>query len=140
MSEDQDLTQTSAKPQEELFTDPAFKEMVDAGLFYGRKRSRTNPRMKPFILTNRNEIEIINLTKTQEGLDKAVQFLSDKVQVGGMVLIIGTQPPAEGAKAFAEEFGFPYVNSRWLGGTLTNFRIISNRIDHYKKLKADWAK
>jgi small subunit ribosomal protein S2 len=139
MSEDQELNQAPAK-QEELYADPAFKEMVDAGLFYGRKKSRTNPRMKPYILTNRNEIEIINLAKTEEGVEKAVAFLTGKTKSGGMVLFVATQPPAEEVKKFAEDLGFPYVVTRWLGGALTNFRIIGSRIDHYKKLKADWAK
>ncbi len=137
MSEDQTV---AAKPQEELYTDPIFKEMVEAGLFFGRKRSRTNPRMKPYILTNRNEIEIVNLTKTQESLDKAMAFLSGKIQTGANVLFVATQPPAEGTKALANEFGFPFADLRWLGGTLTNFKVISARIEHYKKLKADWAK
>lgn len=138
MSEDHVV---AAKPQqEELYTDPIFKEMVEAGLFFGRKRSRTNPRMKPYILTNRNDIEIVNLTKTQESLDKAMAFLSGKVQVGANVLFVGTQPPAGGVKTLATEFGIPFVDLRWLGGTLTNFKIISARIEHYKKLKADWAK
>jgi small subunit ribosomal protein S2 len=131
----------AGKVQEELYTDPIFREMVEAGLFFGRKRSRTNPRMRPYILTNRNEIEIINLTKTQESLDNALAFIKERVTKGGIPLFVGTQPPAaESVRALATEFGFPFVVTRWLGGTLTNFRIISARIEYYKKQKADSAR
>lgn len=137
MSEDQ---ATIANQQEEIYNDPVFKEMVDAGLFFGRKRSRTNPRMRPYILANRNEMEIINLAKTHEGMEKAAEFLASTVRSGGSVLMVGTQPPAAAIQDLAKEFNFPNVVSRWLGGTLTNFQVINRRVEYFKKLKADWAK
>ena len=124
---------------EELYPDPVFKEMVEAGVFFGRKKSRTNPKIKSFILTNRSGIEIVNLGKTMEVLEKTTVFLRDKVRNGALVLFVATQPPAEGAVELAKEFGYPVVTRRWLGGTLTNFSIISKRIEYFKKLKSDWA-
>lgn len=122
-----------------MYPDERFREMIDAGVFYGRKRSKTNPRMQPYILGNRNNIEIIDLGKTTEMLDLALAFLKEKVRSGGILLFAGTQPPAEGIRDVASEFHFPVVVTRWLGGTLTNFRIISKRIEYFKKLKSDWA-
>ena len=124
---------------EELYTDQEFKDMVEAGVFYGRKKSRTHPRMKSFIITNRNGIEIVNLSKTSDDTVKAAEFLRDKARNNALVLVVATQPAAESAVALAKEYGFPYVTRRWLGGTLTNFKIISKRIEYYKKLKADWG-
>jgi small subunit ribosomal protein S2 len=122
---------------EDLYPDPIFKEMVEAGLYFGRKKSKTNPKMKPYVLTNRNGIEVVNLAKTAEVLEQAALFLRDKVRNGGIVLFVATQPPADGAIALAKEFGYPFVLRRWLGGTLTNYKIISKRIEYYKKLKSE---
>jgi small subunit ribosomal protein S2 len=131
---------TFNKPQEDAALDEAAKAMVDAGVFYGRKRSKTNPRMKPYIAGNRNEIEIINIQQTEECLGKALAFLKEQVAKGGVVLFVGTQPPARGIEELAREFGFPVVTRRWIGGTLTNFKIISKRIEYFKKLRTDWEK
>lgn len=127
--------------QEDLYADEAYREMIDAGVFYGRKKSRTNPKMKGFVLGNRNGIEIINLPKTKESLDKALAAIKAKMQAKGYVLVVATQPAAaEAAKMLAEEFDFPYVNQRWLGGTLTNSKIILSRLDYYRKLRDGFAK
>ncbi len=131
--------QATAPKIEDLYPDPAFKEMVDAGMFFGRKKSRTNPRMKPYILTNRNGIEIVNLGKTVEVLERGADFLRDKIAENALVLFVATQPPARGAVELAKEFGCPVVSSRWLGGMLTNFRIIGKRIEYFKKLKSEWG-
>ena len=136
MAEEQ---QATTPKLEDLYPDPAFKEMVDAGLFYGRKKMRTHPKMKPYILTNRNGIEIVNLGKTVEVLERAADFLRDKVAENALVLFVATQPPAKGAVELAKEFGYPVVSARWLGGMLTNFKIIGKRIEYFKKLKADWG-
>ena len=136
MSDDQVIEQ---KPLEEAYPDPAYKEMADVGLFYGRKRSKTNPKMRPYILGNRNEIEIINLAKTKEVLETALAFLGEKVKAGGQVLLVGTQPAAQGVTDLAKELNLPLVSNRWIGGTLTNWKVISTRIEYFKKLKADMA-
>lgn len=134
MTEDQLAVKT-----EELFNEPALRDMVEAGIYYGRKKSKTHPRMKQLILGNRNGIEIINLLKTKELLDVALKVVEEKVKSGGNVLFVATQPQAEEVMALANEFSFPVVNKRWLGGTLTNGRIILARIDHFKKLRNDLA-
>ncbi len=122
----------------ELFPEESLKEVVEAGVFYGRRKSKTDPKMKPFVLANRGGIEIINLYKTLEDLTRVSEFVKEKVKGGGMVLLIGTQPAAyEKVDELAKEFGFPFVVNRWLGGTLTNFKIISKRVEYWKKLRHD---
>ena len=121
-----------------LYPDGHFKELIEAGVFFGRKRTKTNPRMRPYILVTRNEMEIINLEKTLEGLEQALLFLKEKVRSNATILLVGTQPQAvEGIIKLAKEFNMPSVTARWLGGLLTNFKILSKRNDYYKKLKAD---
>src|SRR5581483_7319699 len=71
------------------------REMMEAGVFYGRKKSKTNPKMRPFVLANRGGIEIINLQKTAESLEKAMDFIKEKVRQNGLPLIVGTEPAAE---------------------------------------------
>ncbi len=122
----------------DLYPDERFKELIEAGVFYGRKKTKTNPRMRPFILATRNNIEIINLQKTLEGLEKALVFLKEKFRNKETILLVGTQPQASDDTAkLAEEFNLPLVNTRWPGGLLTNFKIISKRVDYYKKLKSE---
>ncbi len=135
-----ELTQTQ-EPQSTAYPDAGSQEMIDAGMFYGRKKNRTHPRMRKFVLTNRSGIEIIDLEKTAEHLEKALLFIKEKVRDGGRILLIGTEPEAEEAiRGIAERFGLSYVTNRWAGGTLTNFKIISKRIEYFKKLVSDMAK
>jgi small subunit ribosomal protein S2 len=112
-------------------------EMAQAGVLFGHKKSKTHPRMKQFIGANRNEIEIMEPEVTLNGLSEAGKFLAGVLRAGGMVLAVGTTPASAGA---VEEFGMafkqPFVNSRWLGGTLTNFKVISERMKYYLDLKA----
>jgi len=118
----------------------ASREMLDAGVFYGRKKSKTNPRMRQFILANRGGIEIINLQKTSEMLEEACAFLKEKVRQNGLVLFVGTTPASEPSiLAMAKRFDLPFVTLRWVGGTITNFRIISRRVEYLKKLRSDLA-
>lgn len=113
-----------------------LRDMTMAGLFYGRKKAKTHPRMRKFIFATRNGIEIINLADTAAALRTATDFLAEAVKNGKQVLVVGTQPAAQGAvERFAKQFNFPYVIQRWLGGTLTNFGTISKRIEYLKKLK-----
>src|SRR4030042_3820068 len=106
-------------------------EMLKAGLHFGHKDSRWNPKMKPYIFGTKNNIHIIDLEKTLVAFQKALDFLRSVVQNGGKILFIGTKPQvrlllAETAKATDS----PYVNNRWLGGTFTNFGEIKGRLKH----------
>lgn len=127
-------------PAASMELDQATRDMVDAGVFYGKRKSKTHPRMKSTILANRGGIEIINLTKTGEELARVISFLKEKTNAGSLFLVVGTQPAAqEAVEAFAKTFKFPYVVNRWVGGTLTNFRIISQRVDYMKKIRSGLA-
>lgn len=117
-----------------------LEEMARAGILYGRKKSKTNPKMRPYIQATRSGIEIFDLTQTLAAIEKTREFLKELNQKGGMPLLVGTQPAAkEIIRNLADKFGFPYVTERWLGGTLTNFKTLSTRINYYLKLKADRA-
>jgi small subunit ribosomal protein S2 len=116
------------------------REMIDAGVFYGRTKSKTNPRMRQFILSNRGGIEVINLQKTAEMMDTAAAFITEKVRNNGLVLFVGIEPSAEvTVMRLAKKYKFPYVTFRWVGGALTNFKIISKRVEYLKKLRSDLA-
>jgi len=113
-------------------------EMAKTGLLYGRKKSKTHPRMKRYIYGTRNTIEIFDLSKVLAAAEKAQEFLKECVKKGGLALVVGTHPAAKSLiKDFATKFNFPYVAERWLGGTLTNFKTLSGRIAYYLKLKKD---
>ncbi|OGY61309.1 MAG: 30S ribosomal protein S2 [Candidatus Colwellbacteria bacterium RIFCSPLOWO2_12_FULL_43_11] len=121
-------------PEEEA----VLKTMMEAGLFYGMSRSKTNPKIKEYLSTTKSGIEIINLIETLKSLKAASQILKDKVRAGGVPLIVGTTPAVKPAvKALALKFGYPSVTERWLGGTLTNFKTISSRVQYLKKLRVD---
>ncbi len=122
---------------EEVANLPMLQEMIKAGLIYGRKKSKMNPKMKPYIYTFRAGIALFDLLKTSEGIAKAATFLKEKMAAGGKVLFVATQPSAKDLiKKLAEDLGQFYVVERWLGGMLTNYKTISSRIDRFKSLKA----
>jgi len=116
------------------------QEMMDLGVFYGGSKSRTNPKMKPYILSNRSGFGVINLRKTYSALKKTGALIEDAISKQGLVMFVGTSPSVKTAiKDSAIELDIPHVVERWLGGTLTNFETISKRIKYLKKLKADKA-
>ena len=121
--------------------DPALvEEMAKAGVLYGRKKSKTHPRMRPFIYTTRNSIEILDLPKTHEALDKAGEFIKEVAKKDGLVLVVGTKPAAQDlVENFGKKFSMPYVTKRWLGGTVTNFKTILKRTQFYQNLKTQEA-
>jgi small subunit ribosomal protein S2 len=124
-----------------MANDTLIKEIVREGIVFGHKRSKTHPKMKPYIGGMKNEIELMNPEQCLESLEKAASFLKEKKAVGGMFLMVATRPAAKRAiEAFAAEFGFPHVTNRWLGGTLTNYAMIGKRISHYEDLKDKSAK
>jgi small subunit ribosomal protein S2 len=113
-----------------------MKSLLEAGVHFGHRTRRWNPKMRPFIFTERNGIHIIDLQQTMGKLEEAYNFARDTVAQGGMVLFVGTKRQAqETVQAEALRCGMPYVTQRWLGGTLTNFRTIRSRIDYMLKLE-----
>ena len=118
-----------------------MKELLEAGVHFGHQTRRWNPKMRPYIFTERGGIYIIDLQQTQELLQAAHDFVRNLAERGGVVLFVGTKKQAQDAIASeASRVGMPYVNHRWLGGLLTNWRTISDRIAYLhelRRLKAD---
>ena len=113
-----------------------MKSLLEAGTHFGHPTRRWNPRMKSYIFTQRNGIHIIDLQQTLRLVERACEFVTDLVAGGGILLFVGTKKQAqESVAAEASRAGMPYVNQRWLGGTLTNWQTIKSRIDHMKDLE-----
>ena len=113
----------------------SMKQLLEAGVHFGHQTRKWNPKMKKYIFTARNDIHIINLEQTSEQVDKAYQFVRDVVASGKSVLFVGTKKQAADAvKEEAERCGMFYINTRWLGGCLTNFKTIKSRIERLNKL------
>jgi small subunit ribosomal protein S2 len=113
-----------------------MKALLETGVHFGHRTRKWNPRMKPFIFTERNSIHIIDLQQTLEALEEAYGLVRDTVSEGGRVLFVGTKRQAqETIQTEAERCSMPYVNARWLGGTLTNWRTIRSRIDELEELE-----
>ncbi|NLV75021.1 MAG: 30S ribosomal protein S2 [Chloroflexi bacterium] len=114
----------------------SMKQLLEAGVHFGHRSRRWNPKMRPYIFTERNGIHIIDLQQTIRGLERAYNFVRDTVAEGGTVLFVGTKRQAqENVQAQAERCGMPYITDRWLGGTLTNFRTIRSRIEYMLDLE-----
>ncbi|MBC5580052.1 30S ribosomal protein S2 [Anaerofilum sp. BX8] len=114
----------------------SMKQLLEAGVHFGHQTRRWNPKMKKYIFTERNGIYIIDLQKTVKMLDEAYSFVRDLAAEGGTLLFVGTKKQAQDSiREEAERCGMYYVNARWLGGTLTNFRTIRKRIDRLEQLK-----
>ena len=112
-----------------------MKQLLEAGVHFGHQTRKWNPKMKKYIFTARNDIHIINLEQTSEQVDKAYTFVRDVVASGKTVLFVGTKKQAQDAvKEEAERCGMYYINTRWLGGCLTNFKTIKSRIERLNKL------
>ncbi len=108
----------------------SMRELLEAGVHFGHQTRRWNPKMRRFIFAERGGIYIIDLTQTSERLDEAQQFLRNVAERGGTVLFVGTKKQAQdGVESEAKRTGMPYVNHRWLGGLLTNWRTMADRID-----------
>ncbi|HSE84552.1 MAG TPA: 30S ribosomal protein S2 [Thermodesulfobacteriota bacterium] len=114
----------------------SMKQLLEAGVHFGHQVSHWNPRMKPYIFGSRNGIHIIDLQQTVTFFKKAYNFARDIVADGGEVLFVGTKKQAQGIIAEeAIKCGMPFINTRWLGGTLTNFNTIRARVDYLLELK-----
>lgn len=114
----------------------SMKQLLEAGVHFGHQTRRWNPKMAPYIYTERNGIYIIDLAKTVKKLEEAYNFVRDISANGGYVLFVGTKKQAQDAiKEEAARCGGYYVNARWLGGMLTNFRTMRTRIDRLAQLR-----
>ena len=113
----------------------SMKQLLEAGVHFGHQTRKWNPKMKQYIFTARNDIHILNLEQASDLIDKAYTFVRDVVASGKSVLFVGTKKQAqEAVKEEAERCGMYYVNTRWLGGTLTNFKTIRSRVERLNKL------
>ncbi len=114
----------------------SMKELLEAGVHFGHQTRRWNPKMKRFIFAERGGIYIIDLQKTLELLEESHDFVRNVAERGGSVLFVGTKKQAQDAvEEQAKRVGMPYVNHRWLGGLLTNWRTISERIERLHELR-----
>ncbi|HWM64611.1 MAG TPA: 30S ribosomal protein S2 [Solirubrobacterales bacterium] len=117
-------------------SEPAVKDLLQAGLHFGHQTRRWNPRMRPFIYGELDGIHIIDLLQTEHLLAEARRFAAEVAGRGGTVLFVGTKKQAQDAiKEWADRCGMPYVNQRWLGGLLTNFNTMSKRIEKLHELR-----
>ena len=113
-----------------------MKQLLEAGVHFGHQTSRWNPKMRPYIFGARNGIHIIDLQQTVTLFREACDFIRAVVADGGTVLFVGTKKQAQDTiRGEAERAGMPYVNNRWLGGTLTNFHTIKQSLERLKKLE-----
>ena len=114
----------------------SMKQLLEAGVHFGHQTRRWNPKMAPYIYTERNGIHIVDLQKSVGMVDDAYNAVFDVVAQGGTVLFVGTKKQAQDAvKEEAERCGMYYVNERWLGGMLTNFKTIQSRIERLKAIE-----
>jgi small subunit ribosomal protein S2 len=116
--------------------DAGLQEMMKAGLQFGHRKSRTHPKMKPFISGVRNTVHIIDLKCTQEKLDKALEYIKSLIQEKKILLIVGTKVQLRQLVRDASEHAkIPYVSERWIGGFFTNFEMVSKRIERLKEIE-----
>ena len=113
-----------------------MRQLLESGVHFGHQTRRWNPKMKRFILTERNGIYVIDLNQTVSGINTAYDFVKETVARGGNILFVGTKKQAQAAVAEqAQRVGMPYVSQRWLGGMLTNFSTVHARLDRMKELE-----
>ena len=114
----------------------SMKALLESGVHFGHRTHKWNPRMKPYIFTERNGIHIINLQQTVKSIEEAYDVIRDTVAAGGTVLFVGTKRQAqETVQEEAIRAGMPHVTARWLGGMLTNWRTIRERINELDRLE-----
>ncbi len=113
-----------------------MRELLEAGVHFGHQTRRWNPKMRPYIFTERNGIHIVDLRMTVSQAERAYKLVLDRTTKGGTILFVGTKKQAQDAvQKAAEASGMPYVNHRWLGGMLTNFQTIHRRIMYMRELE-----
>jgi small subunit ribosomal protein S2 len=114
-----------------------MKQLLGAGVHFGHQTRRWNPKMRRFIIGERNGIYLIDLEQTLKGIEESYGYIRDLVAGGGTILFVGTKKQTQGPVAvYADACGMPYVNERWLGGMLTNFQTVSTRVKRMKEFEA----
>lgn len=122
-------------------TSISVEEMMEAGMHFGHQTHRRNPKMDPYIFDVRSGVHIIDLAKTEGLLKKAIEFTGKVAGEGKQVILVGTKRQAAPLiKNYGEKCGMPYVDGRWLGGLLTNFKTIKKRLDYLKELDIRYTK
>lgn len=117
---------------------PSAHELLEAGAHLGHRTSRWHPKMGQYIFSSKNNVYIFDLEKTLTKMEEALVFMRGVLRRGGTILFVGTKPVAKAAiKEAARELEMPYVSERWLGGTLTNFKTITKRLQYLKRLEDD---
>ena len=120
--------------------DPEIEEMMKAGVHLGHAKSKNHPAMQPYLFGVRNTISLIDLIKTKEKLAQALDFIKEVASKGGLVLLVGTRPAARKViEEVSRNFQMPYFTERWIGGTLTNFKMISKRVEYMETLEKEKA-
>ncbi len=110
--------------------------MFKAGVHFGYRKTKRHPNMRSFIFGTKNNVEVFDLAKVYSKLEEALSFVKKLGEEGKVIMLVGTKASAEQAiKSTAERMGMPYVSERWLGGTLTNFKVISDRVAHWLGLE-----
>ena len=115
-----------------------YEDMLKAGMHFGRKKTVFNPKMKKYVFTIKEGICIIDLLKTQSELNAVAEYLKNSLSGTGLVLFVGlTKQSSDSMKGLAEALNMPYIIDRWIGGTLTNFKIISARVKRLEEMEKD---
>ena len=129
----------SARPMDPESQRATITKLLEAGVHFGHQKKRWNPKMRPYIFTERNGIHIIDLEKTAQLLEEASERVAEATRRGGRILFVGTKKQAQDVvKKEADRSGQFYVNQRWLGGTLTNFVTIRARLRYMRNLEAQF--
>jgi small subunit ribosomal protein S2 len=116
--------------------DQELEDMIKAGVHLGHSKSKAHPSMQPYIFGIRNTISLLDLTKTKEKLTEALNFIKEVMARGGLILLVGTRPAAHKVIfGVAEKTKMPYFTERWIGGTLTNFKVILKRVEYMQELE-----
>ena len=130
------MEEKNQKMEEKEMNVISMKQLLEAGVHFGHQTRRWNPKMAEYIYTERNGIHIIDLQKSVGKVDEAYKAIFDVAAEGGTILFVGTKKQAQDAiKTEAERCGMFYVNERWLGGMLTNFKTIQGRINRLKDIE-----
>lgn len=116
---------------------PSLEELLEAGVHFGHKKERWNPKMQPYIFSVRDNTSIIDLDKTREYLQKALDYIEKLISDNKVILFVGTKKQVQDLIGQAENLDLPYINNRWLGGTLTNFETIKKNLQKITKLEKE---